>query len=576
MNIAFVKYGGLCSGGTERFLQTLSVTLKEHEFNVDYYYCDACPYLGSDYVHPTTDVTIKKYLEDNDVNLIKFSVEYKDVRTHTHEWVNTNFWDLFDENKYDVVITGRAGHQEYPYYKMNNVPLINILTLNAGVDNQNNNFRNIHLSNWSGQRWIESGGDPSRLDILGIIQKLPDIKTNFRKKYNLNKKFVYGFHQRDSEHISSTIPIEAYAKIESDDTAFIMMGGSNVHLKKAEELKLKNFYHIPHSGDVKIIHKFLNTIDVFSHGRKDGETFGAVFVEAMYHSKPCLSHTAESNGHIEVIGDCGKVVSENDVDTYAKEMLNLKNDPIYYKELSLKARNRYDTLYSYKININKFLNIIKDMRMIDNLRSLNVKAKNILDIGAHFGEFAKSINYLFPESYILMIEGNDRCESTLKDLPFDYCIALLSDTNKKVNFYMNKNNLTCTGCSYYKENTEGYDDAVVEKKETFTLDEVVSTTDKEFDFIKLDTQGSELDILKGGTDTLKKSNYVLIECSVIKEKLYNKGSYHVDDIIEFMKEKGFSTYYVVDEHAFAGTESKIYDFGEIFQRDYLFVSDNLK
>lgn len=575
MNIAFVKYGGLASGGTERFLQTLAVALNENNFNVDYYYCDSCPYLGSDYIHPDTDVFLKKYLESNNVNLIKFSVQYKDVRTGTHEWVNTDFWNYFQEKNYDVVISGRSGHPEYPFYKITQTPLINILTLNAGVDNQSNNFRNIHLSKWSGDKWVASGGDKSKLDILGIIQKMPIVNSSFRDELNLNGKFIYGFHQRNSEHISSTTPIEAYSKIETNDTAFVLMGGSEVHLKLASDLELKNFYHIPHSGDIEIIHKFLNTIDVFSHGRKDGETFGAVFVEAMYHSKPCLSHMAESNGHVEVIGNCGKVVLENDANSYADEMLKLKNDHDYYNDLSIESYRRYNNLYSYDININKFLDILENLKMIENLRHLNIDVKNILDIGAHFGEFAKSIHHLFPSAYILMIEGNDKCEPALEELPFDHCIALLSDVNKEVDFYMNKNNLTCTGCSYYKENTEGYDDAVVEKKQTFILDEIVSDTNKIFDFIKLDTQGSELDILKGGLNTLKTSNYVLMECSVIKDKLYNRGSSHIDDIIDFMKDNGFSKYYVVDEHHFGGKDSKIYSFGEIFQKDYLFVSDKI-
>lgn len=575
MNIAFVKYGGLASGGTERFLQALSIALIENNFNVDYYYCDSSPYLGSDYIHPDTDDLLKKNLEDNGVNLIKFSVQYKDVRVSTHDWVNTDFWDYFKEENYDVVITGRAGHPEYPFYKITQTPLINILTLNAGVDNQKNNFRNIHLSKWAGDKWVTSGGDITKLDILGIIQKMPIVNSNFKEEFNLNDKFVYGFHQRNSEHISSTIPIEAYSKVETNDTAFVLMGGSEVHLKLARDLQLKNFYHIPHSGDIQIIHKFLNSIDVFSHGRKDGETFGAVFVEAMYHSKPCLSHMAESNGHIEVIGNCGKVVSETDVDSYAIEMLKLKNNFDYYTDLSTKSYQRYANVYSYDINISKFLDILRNLRMIENLRQLNLNVNNILDIGAHSGEFAKSIHHLFPNAYILMIEGNDRCESALEELQFDHCIALLSDTNKEVNFYMNKNNLTCAGCSYYKENTEGYDDAIVEKKQTFTLDEVVSTTGKNFDFIKLDTQGSELDILKGGLNTLRTSNYVLMECSVIKEKLYNKGDSHIDEIIDFMKNNGFDRYHVIDEYHFAGKDSKIYSFGEIFQKDYLFISDKV-
>jgi hypothetical protein len=55
IRVAFIKFGGLASGGTEKYLQTIAVNLPSDKFIVDYFYCDASPYLGSDWVHPTTD-----------------------------------------------------------------------------------------------------------------------------------------------------------------------------------------------------------------------------------------------------------------------------------------------------------------------------------------------------------------------------------------------------------------------------------------------------------------------------------------------------------------------------------------
>ena len=573
MKVAFVKFGGLSAGGTERFLQNLAVGLPKEKFEVDYYYCDSAPYLGSNYKHKDTDPYRKEFVENSDVNLIKVDVGFKDVRVSTHDWVDTNFWDLFDESKYDVVISGRAGHPEYPFYKMRNVPLINILTLTAGVDNQSNIYRSIHLSEWSGNVWKRQGGDPTRLDIQGIIQEMPQVTEDFREEYQIKNKFIYGFHQRDSEHISSTIPLEAYKEIESDDTAFLLLGGSHVHIDKAKELKLKNFYHIPHSGDSKVIHKFLNTLDVYSHGRKDGETFGTVFVEAMYHKKPCLSHKAPANGHVEIVGNAGKVVESGDVSSYSSEMLRLKTDKTYYQNLSNIGYERYRNIYSYDAGIDKFSKILNSLNMINNLKKLNLEVNNILDIGAHFGEFAKDIHRLYPNSYILMIEGNEKCEDKLEELPFDHCIALLSDTNKEVDFFLNPNNLSGTGSSYYKENTEHFENAIIERIDTYTVDEVVESTDREFDFVKLDTQGSELDILRGGKNTLEKAKYVLIECGTIEDRLYNEGSPYIDEVIDFMKENNFSTYHVVDEHAYPVNTSDRYSLGEIFQKDLLFIAD---
>lgn len=362
LKIAIIKFGGLAAGGTERFLQEIACLLPKKEFKIDFYYCDSAPYIGSDWKHPDTDPFRKKYLEENNVNLIKFNVSFKNITIPTHDWIGTDFWEKFNENDYDVIISGRAGHPEYPFNKILKKPIINILTLVAGVDNQKNIFKSIQISNWAGEQWVNSGGDRNRLEIIPIFQQMPRPPfNNLRNKLGLDNKFIYGFHQRDNDEIFSDIPLSAYKKIETDDTAFIILGGSQKYKEQAQDLHLKHFIKLEHSGDTDKIHSFLATIDVFSHGRNDGETFGAVFTEAMYHKKPCLSHKSFSNGHIEVIGECGKVFERHDINGYSDEMLKLKNDSLYYKNMSNLAHERYKNNYSLEKNIDKIISILKSI-----------------------------------------------------------------------------------------------------------------------------------------------------------------------------------------------------------------------
>ena len=44
IKIAFIKYAGCASGGTEKFLQVIAANLNKNKFEVDYFYCDATPY----------------------------------------------------------------------------------------------------------------------------------------------------------------------------------------------------------------------------------------------------------------------------------------------------------------------------------------------------------------------------------------------------------------------------------------------------------------------------------------------------------------------------------------------------
>ena len=116
--IAFIKYGGLASGGTEVNFQTIAKHLSKN-YQVDYYYCDPSRYIGSDFVHPPTDKSREEYLRDSNVNLIKFNVEYKDVTDRNHKWINTDFWDLFNRNrnKYSLILTTTAGPHRVSLYQ---------------------------------------------------------------------------------------------------------------------------------------------------------------------------------------------------------------------------------------------------------------------------------------------------------------------------------------------------------------------------------------------------------------------------------------------------------------------------
>ena len=190
------------------------------------------------------------------------------------------------------------------------------------------------------------------------------------------------------------------------------------------------------------------------------------------------------------------------------------------------------------------------MNIQDYLRELSKKYKpnSILDIGAHHGEFSKFCKSLWKDVDLLMIEGNDECDSILDNVPFDHCIVLLSDTNKEVTLYLNPNNLDCTGTSYYKERTRHYKNSIEVKKNTYTLDEVVEDIDKKYDIIKKVSTRYEL----------PDGNY-----SLDTEEEY-------DEIIEYMNNIGFSDYEIIEEHKWIDKNENTFEYGSTFQVDVVF------
>jgi FkbM family methyltransferase len=162
--------------------------------------------------------------------------------------------------------------------------------------------------------------------------------------------------------------------------------------------------------------------------------------------------------------------------------------------------------------------------------------KSILDIGANIGQFYNESKIIFPDAYYYLVEGNERCEVVLETLGVDYSISLLSDIEKDVDFYIRKDEPRCTGNSIYRENTPFYDDdqIIIQQKRTQTLSKLLNN--QTFDLIKIDVQGSEIDIINGGIDIIKKSKGILMEVSIVE---YNKNSPTKEYVYEFMKTLNF-------------------------------------
>lgn len=67
--------------------------------------------------------------------------------------------------------------------------------------------------------------------------------------------------------------------------------------------------------------------------------------------------------------------------------------------------------------------------------------------------------------------------------------------------------------------------------------------------IKIDTEGFELEVLRGAVETLKKTAYLIVEASVARR---HDGSYEFADLIAFLAAQGFRLVDIVDVAAFDG------------------------
>ena len=185
----------------------------------------------------------------------------------------------------------------------------------------------------------------------------------------------------------------------------------------------------------------------------------------------------------------------------------------------------------------------------------------ILDIGAHIGVFYENIKEIWPDADVLSIEANPYAEKTLAEKGIPYKIAALSkEVGKSVNFYISKEWILSSGNSIYKENTPSFSDdkCISIQLITNTLDNMLRGDF--FEFIKLDTQGSEVDILTGGINLIKNTKMIMIECSV---KEYNIGGARIGDVFNFMNYNNFILDDIID--------TMYNDNQELVQTDLLFI-----
>jgi FkbM family methyltransferase len=168
-----------------------------------------------------------------------------------------------------------------------------------------------------------------------------------------------------------------------------------------------------------------------------------------------------------------------------------------------------------------------------------------LDIGANIGQFHELARQLFPQSYVFSIEASRDCEPYLMQLTENYYIGLLAKDDSEYSFYSRKGDTTSTGNSIYKELTHFYSDDQLQiiKQRGIRLDNLFEE-DSEFDLIKIDTQGSELDIITGGINLCNKAKGILLEVSLTQ---YNEGAPLYQEVISFMDNIGFKAEVILDE-----------------------------
>jgi FkbM family methyltransferase len=198
---------------------------------------------------------------------------------------------------------------------------------------------------------------------------------------------------------------------------------------------------------------------------------------------------------------------------------------------------------------------------LEALKRRGFEPERVLDIGAAHGHFADFFRSVFPKARVTCVECNELDKHYLEG-KYDTRFVCLGKEACTKTFYLNPADPVGGGSSFYRENTQAFDQVHQLEKEIMTLDSLALGA---FDLIKLDTQGSEIDVIDGGRETIGAARFVLIECSFLP---YNDGGCLIDDVVAKMRELGFRMF-----DTFGPTHGGHCWGDQKIQADVLFIKD---
>ena len=175
------------------------------------------------------------------------------------------------------------------------------------------------------------------------------------------------------------------------------------------------------------------------------------------------------------------------------------------------------------------------------LAERGLQPRHVVDVGAFHGEWSLMAREIWPEAKITMLEANREKREILAPvaeqigarLEFE---VLGPEDGREVVFHVME-----AGSSVLPENS-----SLQRREELRHVRQLDTFFQKDLpDFIKLDVQGYELEVLRGASQILEQAQAVLMEVSLIE---INRGAPLMAEVVGFMADKGFEVCDILELH----------------------------
>lgn len=170
------------------------------------------------------------------------------------------------------------------------------------------------------------------------------------------------------------------------------------------------------------------------------------------------------------------------------------------------------------------------------MRAMGFEPRFAVDIGAYDGQWTLDFRAEFPSCRVLMVEAMESKSARLRQLSeesggaIDFRTAVLGALPGQPVRWVEMD----SGSSALEEHS-AYPRQVT-MRTLSTLDQLLGNNGPPVDFIKLDVQGYELEVLRGATRAMEQAQAVFLEVSLLP---INDGCPLIHDVMQFMDSRGF-------------------------------------
>jgi FkbM family methyltransferase len=175
----------------------------------------------------------------------------------------------------------------------------------------------------------------------------------------------------------------------------------------------------------------------------------------------------------------------------------------------------------------------------------NAGIETVVDVGAHVGLFSAAIKELCPGASLHAFEPQESCFALLSNRLRRYSNSWASkvavgERAGEVRFYANAFSPSSSVLPMAQRHVEAFPNTRVAEPTTVqmrTLDEMLAGVELRANVLmKIDVQGYELQVLRGGAQILERTDYVLVEMSLVE--LY-KGQPLFREVTEWLWARNF-------------------------------------